>query len=92
MSKLLEKCVTSGEDGYDFACPGVKGSPCGVVGANPQPFTSTGWPTKKAAMARGAQHFAEHRGDGHMQDLHEFRAEQGLGVTNDGRAVELGDL
>ena len=54
---LLDASVTKAEDGtWGFQCPGVQGDPCGDP-----PFSSTGWPTKKAATARGGQHFAEHK-------------------------------
>ena len=88
MPKVLDDAVTQGEDGYDFACPGVQGHPCGADG---NAFTSTGWPTKKAALARGAQHFAEHKGEADPVELIDFRTDQGLTVE-DGRAVKLGDL
>ena len=95
MAKILDKAVTKGEgDTYDFACPGVQGSPCGSAD---KPFVSSGWPTKKAALARGAQHFAEHKGDP-MQELAEFRRSQhvdtegGSSAQNGGRYVSLGDL
>ena len=90
MSKVLEKSVTQGEDGWDFACPGVQGHTCGAT-TDSGAFTSTGWPTKKAALARGAQHFAEHKGEGPMQELHDFRVEQGITVE-DGKAVKVADL
>ncbi len=86
MSKVLDQAVEKGEDGYDFTCPGVQGSPCGDP-----PFTSKGWPTKKAALARGAQHFAEHKGEADGVELEDFRQEQGISVQ-DGKAVKLGDL
>ena len=90
-SKLLAKSVTEGEGGtYDFTCPGVQGHPCGPRFGEGT-FTSMGWPTKNAALARGAQHFAEHKGEGPMQELDEFRTDQGLTVV-DGAAVMLSDL
>jgi hypothetical protein len=60
MSKVLDQAVTQESDGsWTFQCPGVVGAPChGVSG---QPFSSSGWPTKKVAAARGAQHFTEHK-------------------------------
>lgn len=92
MGKVLDKAVSVGPEGYDFQCPGVKGSLCGDLAVGGKPFVSTGWPTKKAALARGEQHFAEHRGDGPMQMLEDFRADQGLAVNAKGQAVDLGDL
>lgn len=35
-------------------------------------FTSTGWPTKKAANARGKQHAAEHETGDPMPELVDF--------------------
>lgn len=88
-SKLLAKSVTEGEGGtYDFTCPGVQGHPCGT---EDKPYTSTGWPTRKAATARGALHFAEHKGDVDPVELEDFRTDQGIS-TESGRAVKLGDL
>lgn len=102
-SKLLEQSVTKNDAGtWDFTCPTFVDSPCG-------PFVSTGWPTKQTAIARGQQHFDEHKGsisfvdDEHgnpveileyppMQSLEEFRAEQGIGVDDNGTAYTLGDI
>jgi hypothetical protein len=85
---VLDKAVSKGDgETWDFRCPGVSDSPCG----QDEPFASTGWPTKKAATARGAQHFAEHKGEGVMQELHEFRKDQGLVVNDDG-TVSVEDL
>jgi len=50
---------------WDYACPQC-------------PFTSTGWPSKKVAAARGGQHADEHLGGIAMSSLDEFRTEQGL--------------
>lgn len=86
---VLDKAVTSEKDGYLFQCPGVQGSPCGDPGG--RPFHSTRWPTKKAALERGRQHLAEHKGEGHMQPMHEFLADQGL-VHNEDGSVSVGDL
>jgi hypothetical protein len=83
MGKVLDQAVTQSGDTWDFQCPGVQGSPCGDP-ATGQPFVSTGWPTKKAALARGQQHFAEHKGEGAMQELDAFRRDQGLVVNDDG--------
>lgn len=87
MSKVLDDAVTSDDDGqtWDFRCPGVEGDPCG-------PWTSVGWPTKKTAAARGAQHFATHRGEP-MPELADFWAEHGLAPHADGiHAVRIEDL
>lgn len=91
--KVLSKAITRNEDEttWDFACPGIKGSPCGDA-ASGAPFVSTGWPTKATAEARGQQHFDEHKGISVMQTLEDFRAEQGLGVNEDGQAVSLEDI
>lgn len=88
MGKILDQSVTEGEGGWDFQCPGVSGQPCGDAGVG---FRSTGWPTKKAAAARGEQHFAEHKGDGAMQTLEDFRRDQGLVVNGDG-SVSVEDI
>lgn len=84
---LLDKAVTKDGETWGFQCPGVKGDRCG----EDVPFASTGWPTKKSAAARGAQHFAEHKGDGVMQEIGEFRKDQGLVVADDG-SVSVEDL
>lgn len=83
-TKLLEQSVTQSDDGWDFVCPGVEGSPCG-------PFTSTGWPTKATALARGREHFDDHRGVA-QSSLEDFRAKHGLGVDKNGKAITLEDL
>lgn len=89
---VLDKAVSKGDDGWDFACPGVQGSPCGDP-ATGVSFTSTGWPTKASATERGREHFAEHKGEGVTSSLEEFRAKHGLGVTDEGRAfVRLEEL
>jgi hypothetical protein len=86
---VLDASVTKADDGtWTFQCPGPADSPCGADGV---PFSSSGWPTKKAATARGAEHFAEHKGEGVMSELHEFREAQGLVVNNDG-SVSVKDL
>lgn len=84
-SKLLEQSVTQTDAGWDFVCPGVAGSECG-------PFTSTGWPTKVAALARGREHFDDHLGTAPMSTLEDFRAKHGIGVDPEGNAVTLEDL
>lgn len=89
MSKLLEQSVAKGETGWDFTCPGVEGSQCGGDGV---PFTSTGWPTKAVALARGREHFDDHLGIAPTSTLEDFRAKHGLGVNTDGNAVRLEDL
>ncbi len=87
-SKALREAVRAGEGGtWDFACPVLEGR--GLCG-----FTSTRWPSRQAAEARGAQHFAEHKGEGLMPSLDEFRRTQGLnhdGTLPDG-AVRVEDL
>lgn len=52
MAKILDAAVTESEGGWDFQCPGVRGSLCGDRETG-RPFHSDGWPTKKAALARG---------------------------------------
>jgi hypothetical protein len=90
MPNPLTRSVTRADDGtWGFQCPGVAGSTCGNPGA---PFSSTGWPEKKHATARGRQHFDEHLGHGVTQSLEEFRAAHGLGVDRDGSVVSLEDL
>lgn len=83
----VAKQVTGNKaDGYDFNCPVTDGS-CGTRGEDPNtPFHSDGWPTRELAELRGLQHYAEHRGEGAMPDLDEFRSAAGLQVK-DGRAV-----
>lgn len=88
-TKLLEQAVTQGDAGWDFTCPGVQGSSCGGEGVS---FTSTGWPTKATATARGREHFDDHLGTAPMSTLEDFRAKHGLGVDSDGNAITLGDL
>lgn len=80
--KLLTEAVTETADGsWEFRCPVNDGS-CGTRGG--PSFSSSGWPTKKAATERGAQHFADHKSalpDGEeftMPELHAFRVEAGL--------------
>lgn len=87
MSKALDKAVSAADDGtYGFTCPVTDGS-CGADGV---PFTSTEWPTKKAAAARLQQHIDDHRGTAPMQTLEDFREAQGL-VENNG-VVTVKDL
>jgi hypothetical protein len=87
----LDKAVSKDADGrWDFQCPGVQGSPCD--GGSGRPFHSDGWPTKATATARGAEHFAEHKGEGVTSTLEEFRAKHKLGVDAGGNAVRLEDL
>jgi len=88
-TKILEQSVTQADAGWDFTCPGVAGSACGDRGV---PFTSTGWPTKTTALARGREHFDDHLGIAPMSTLEDFRAEHGLGVSDTGAAVTLEDL
>lgn len=87
MSRLLDKAVTKGEDGYGFVCPVTDGT-CGTLRADPEngsPFVSTGWPTKAIARARLDEHVAEHKGEGDMSTLEEFRGKHGLTGTADGK-------
>ena len=94
MAKILDRSVTKADDDtWTFQCPGIQGSPCGDL-ATGQPFVSSGWPSKKVAAARGAQHFDEHKGVGLMQELGEFRRDQGLVVNPDGSvgSVSVEDL
>lgn len=90
-SKILSQSVTESDGGWDFACPGVSGSICGDPSSS-EGFTSKGWPTKAAALARGREHFDDHLGHAPMSSLEDFRAKHGLGVTDDGKAVRLEDL
>lgn len=68
MSKILDDAVTQDEsDGsWGFTCPGIIGQTCGVPGDDSRNFTSTLWPTKKVATARGAQHFEDHKLGAHF--------------------------
>lgn len=85
-SRLLEDAVTEGDGGWDFHCPVTDGS-CGTEGAS---FSSTGWPTKKAALARGQEHFDDHKGVAPMSTLEDFREAQGLfTVQNDDGTVTV---
>lgn len=92
-SKLLTDAVSKGEDGtWDFECPGIADSVCGDPHSD-QAFTSTGWPSRKVAEARGAQHFDEHQGLSVTPDLDAFRAEHGLMPHANGiHAVRIEDL
>lgn len=84
MSKLLDQAVTQAKDGtWGFVCP-VNDGTCGVFGDNSKSFTSTEWPSRKVAMARGAEHFADHKGEGAMSSLDEFRKKHGLQVDAKG--------
>ena len=57
--------VNPNNGGWDFQCPQCK-------------FTSTGWPLKKIATARGEHHVAEHAHGTLMPSLDAFRAEHNL--------------
>lgn len=87
--KVLEDAVTTPDDGgsWDFRCPVNTG--CGEPGG--AGFESTGWPTRKVALARGQQHFYEHTELAPMQSLDDFRRDQGLTVDADG-VVTVKDL
>lgn len=90
---LLDDRVTQDADGtWSFECPRVKGSLCGDLGAGVG-FRTSGWPDREHALARGAQHFTEHKDpEFAMPSLEEFRAERGLTATPDGGVVRLEDL
>ena len=82
MSKRLSAAVKGNkDDGYDFVCPVNDGS-CGDVSTGAS-FTSTGWPERKYAEARGLEHFKEHKGEGAASSLDEFRAKHGLAQDPD---------
>lgn len=74
--------LDSGGTVYDFVCPYQAG--CGGEGADDKgnamhtPFLSLGWADKRHAEERGAQHLAEHKGDGPMEELHHFHLARGL--------------
>ena len=96
MSKILDEAVSENDGTWDFQCPGVSGDPC--WNADGLPFRSSGWPTKKSATARGAQHLAEHKANltpdsepAPMQSMDDFIREQGLVVNDDG-SVSVEDL
>jgi hypothetical protein len=90
---LLDKCVTKADDGtWTFQCPGVKGDRCAPIDGDAPGWRSSGWPTKKLALARGREHFDEHRGLGAASSLEEFRAKHGLVVDDQTGAVTLADL
>ncbi|HET7399726.1 MAG TPA: hypothetical protein VFJ94_14510 [Intrasporangium sp.] len=93
MSKLIEQAVTQDEDGtYGFRCPVNDGS-CGGVDdkGTVVPFTSTGWPTKRLAQARGQQHVDDHKGIAPTPSLADFRVEHGL-ITSPAGVVAVRDL
>lgn len=86
----IADAVVEREDGWGFQCPRGGDGSCA-------PFVSTGWPTKKSATARLAEHLAEHdEGDAAisegrdvdrsklMSSLEDFRAKHGLTVNADG--------
>ena len=50
---------------------------------------SFGWPTKKAAMERGNDHFNEHRLGEETRSLNDFRADFGIDGARSG-AIALG--
>lgn len=90
---LLDKSVSKNEAGtWDFQCPGPVDDPCGTVREGGPGFRSSGWPTKKVALSRGEQHFAEHKGEGPAMDMHEFMALHSLQVTPAGDVVRVEDL
>lgn len=87
---LLEQAVTQADDGtWGFQCPNVAGNQCGEPGG--PGFASTGWPERDHALARGRQHFDEHKGLGVTQELEEFRNAHGLTVV-DGTCMKVEDL
>ena len=55
--------------------------------ANPCGFKTVGWPTKKLAEARIAEHATEHDTGEPMRELQDFRTDHGVGVDTAGRAV-----
>lgn len=85
--------VEKAADGtWTYTCPGYPTDDCG--GNDLTSFTSSGWPTKKIAEARGAQHQAEHEDSTNqspMPELDEFRAEHGLVAHEDGLRAVQGD-
>lgn len=85
--KNLDRALSQSDSAtWDFRCPVAVGAdePCG--------FSSTGWPSKAVAAARGGQHYAEHRGEGLMQELNAFRREQGLAADVPEGGVRVEDL
>lgn len=92
-SKILQDSVSSPDDGqtWEFQCPGIANSRCGNTETG-QPFLSTGWPTKKTALARGQEHFDEHKGIATTTTMEDFMTKHGLAVAADGRAVKVEDL
>jgi hypothetical protein len=55
--------------------------------ANPCGFKTVGWPTKKLAEARIAEHAGEHETGEAMRDLQAFREDHGIIVSTAGDAV-----
>ena len=69
---LLNDAVTKADDDtWTFQCPGFLGDDCG-------PYSSSGWPSKKFATARGGQHLLAHKEREPMQSLDDFRTANGL--------------
>ena len=58
---------------YDFECKEL-------VGAEPCGFKSSGWDTKKLRDKRAKQHLEEHETGEPMQELADFRSENGVKV------------
>lgn len=82
----LNRFVTKADDDtWTLTCPVTDGT-CGDRETG-VPFTSSEWPTKKLARARLDEHVAEHKGEGVMSSLEEFRRKHGLHVNADGKAV-----
>lgn len=81
--------VTKMDDGtFAFRCPSPDG--CGADSADPESrWISSGWPSAKIAQARGLQHIREHVEGTLMQDIDEFRVEQGMPTIAEEMAAKV---
>lgn len=75
---MAMKSVQEGEAGYDFVCPDPICQRPAPPDGEPRPFTSKGWPTRKAAELRGKEHLAEHKSGEPMRELVYAMADTGV--------------
>lgn len=73
---MLSVSKYDGDGTWRYVC----GRPSGCGTPEAGPFTSSGWPSKAVALARGEQHEAEHEGGTPMPSLDVFRAEHKVRV------------
>jgi hypothetical protein len=85
--KIADTVAKDPETGlWAFTCPSPTG--CGDAAHDTSSrFTSTMWPTKELAIARGQQHINEHVTGEPAPTLDEFRAAHNLTPTADGSVV-----